>query len=405
MNKTHRLFGLVLVFIVSLHALPAAGRWTGAWVSAQQVTEPANLPPAPGLAQATLRQVIQPSLGGTRLRVTFSNLFGRTPLAITVAHVAVAGSDGAIEAGSDHALAFHGNAGVTIQPGASMISDPVDFAVAAERNLAITAAFAAVPTEVTGHPGSRTTSFLQAGDAVAAVAMPQGVRADHWYVLSAVDVWTDGPSSAIVVLGDSITDGRGSTTNHNDRWPNRLAQRLHANPPTAQVAVLNQGIGGNRLLRDGLGPHALARFDRDVLASPGVRWLIVLEGINDLGSLGGPHARSGPVPTAADIIAALEQIAVRAHSHGLKVFAGTIMPYEGASYFSAEGEASRQSVNAWIRTSGAFDAVIDFDRVARDPAHPTRLAAAVDGGDHLHPSASGYEIMAAAVDLDLFTRE
>lgn len=397
--------GLLLVFAISLHAVPPAGRWTGTWVSAQQLTEPGNMPPAPGLEHATLRQVIQPALGGARLRVTFSNIYGHRPLVITSVHVAVAGEGGAIQPGTDRALAFHGAPGVTIQPGASMISEPLDFAVEPGRNLAVTAAFAEVPAEVTGHPGSRTTSYLQSGDAVAAEKMPAAARADHWYFLSYVDVWTEGPSSAIVVLGDSITDGRGSTTNHNDRWPNRLAQRLLANPRTAHIAVLNQGIGGNRLLRDGLGPNALARFDRDVLAPPGVRWLVVLEGINDLGTSAAARARGGPAESAADIIAALEQIAVRAHSHGLRTYACTIMPYEGAAYFSPEGEADRQRINAWIRTSGVYDAVIDFDRVTRDPAHPTRLAPAVDGGDHLHPSAAGYQVMAAAVDLDLFTAE
>ncbi|HWA85226.1 MAG TPA: SGNH/GDSL hydrolase family protein, partial [Opitutus sp.] len=228
---------------------------------------------------------------------------------------------------------------------------------------------------------------------------------EHWYLLSALDVETEQAAAAIVVLGDSITDGHGSTTDRNDRWPDDLAHRLAGHKGTANIAVLNQGIGGNRLLRDGLGPNALARFDRDVLAPPGARWLIVLEGVNDLGTAVGARARGWPAATAADEIAALHQIVARAHSHGLRVFGGTIMPFEGFTMYSTpESEADRQAVNRWIRTSGEFDAVIDFDQIMRDPRHPARLAAAVDSGDHLHPSAAGYHLMAGRIDLELFGR-
>ncbi len=209
------------------------------------------------------------------------------------------------------------------------------------------------------------------------------------------------------VLGDSITDGRGSTTNGNDRWPDVLARRLQASPATAQVAVLNAGLGGNRLLRDGLGPNALARFDRDVLAQAGVRWLIVLEGINDIGTAAGAREKGEPAATADDIIGAYAQIIERARAHDIRVHGATIMPFEGftyAGYYTPEGEADRQRVNAWIRASGLFDAVIDFDAATRDPERPPRLSAAVDGGDHLHPSAAGYRIMGESIDLKLFSR-
>jgi len=297
---------------------PADGRWVGSWVSAPQLTEPQNMPPAPGLAGQTLRQVIQPSLDGTRLRVVLSNAYGDADLTVDSVRVARSKGGAAIDAASDRALSFDGAASVTVPRGAQMVSDALAFDVAAFVNLAVSVHFASVPPALTGHPGSRTTSFIQAGNVTGAADLPGAVTVDHWYVLSGLEVWADAGAAAIVVLGDSITDGRGSTTNRNDRWPNLLAQRLRANPATANVAVLNQGLGGNRLLRDGLGPNALARFDRDVLAVPGVRWVVVLEGVNDIGTAVAARTRGEPAATARDVIAAYRQIVTRAHSHGLR---------------------------------------------------------------------------------------
>jgi lysophospholipase L1-like esterase len=226
---------------------------------------------------------------------------------------------------------------------------------------------------------------------------------DHWYFLNGIDVTAGESAAAVAVLGDSITDGRGSTTNGNDRWTDHLARRLAADKRTAGIAVLNQGIGGNRLLRDGLGQNALARLDRDVLAQTAVRYLVVLLGVNDIGTAVGARARGEPAATADDIVFACEQILARAHAHGIRVYGATILPFEGfAQYFTPEAEADRQKVNAWIRTSGRFDGVIDFDAAMRDPAQPSRLRAEADGGDHLHPGAAGYRIMGDAVDLALF---
>jgi len=381
------------------------GRWVASWVAAQQLTEPHNMPPAPGLSGQTLRQVIQPSLGGPRLRVTLSNAFGDGDLTVDSVHVARSAGLAAIEPSSDRALTFAGASSVTIPRGAVMVSDPVPFDVAALANLAVSVHLVSVPAALTGHPGSRTTSFLQAGDVSSAPDLRAPATVDHWYVLSGLDVWADPRAAAIVVLGDSITDGRGSTTNKNDRWPNLLSQRLRANPSTAELAVLNVGLGGNRLLRDGIGPSALARFDRDVLAVPGARWLVVLEGVNDIGTAVEARKRGEPAATAADVIAAYRQMIVRAHSHGLRVYGMTILPFEGfAAYSSPQSEADRQEVNRWIRAGGELDGVIDFDAVARDPARPSRLREAVDGGDHLHPSAAGYRVLADAIDLSLFAR-
>jgi lysophospholipase L1-like esterase len=348
------------------------------------------MPPAPGLGDATLRQVVHVSLSGTRIRVRFSNAFGTKPLTILAAHVAGSAAGGAIRPEGAKALTFSGRTAVTIPMGAPMVSDPIDFELAPLSDLAVTVRVRDPTGAVTGHPGARCTSYLQEGDAVTAPDLPQAVRTPHWYYLCGVDVQS-AQGAAVAVLGDSITDGRGSPTDGNGRWTDHLARRLRE----CSVGVLNQGLGGNRLLNDGLGPSALARLDRDVLAQPGVRWLIVLEGINDLGT----HSA-----TARDLIAAYEQIIVRARAQGIRVYGATLMPCEGSSYFDPTLEAARQEVNAWILAAGRFDAVIDFDLATRDSRRPARLSDAVDGGDHLHPGAEGYRIMGTAVDLGLFGR-
>jgi lysophospholipase L1-like esterase len=389
-----RLVALALVALAGAGTRGDEGRWVGTWAASPQRTEPANMPPAPGLADATLRQVARVSLGGKRLRVRFSNAFGEKSLTIRSAHVATPAGGPAIRAESRKLLAFGGRSSVTIPRGALVVSDPVDFDLAPLSDLAVTVRVKDPTDAVTGHPGARCTSYLQAGDAVAERDLPRAASTPHWYYLCGVDV--DAPAAeaaAVAVLGDSITDGRGSPTDGNGRWTDHLARRLHEREGTARVGVLNQGLGGNRLLNDGLGPNALARLDRDVLAQPGVRWLIVLEGINDLGT------RSA---TAGDLIGAYEQIIERAHARGIKTYGATILPCEGSSYFNLELEAARQEVNAGVRGSGRFDAVVDFDAATRDPQKPLRLSTAADGGDHLHPGPDGYKIMAGAVDLGLF---
>jgi len=388
---------------VDARDMPPGAHWVGTWAASPQLTEEWNLPPAPRFADTTLRQVAHVSLGGRRLRVRFSNAFGDEDLTVLLAHVARSAGGSAIQVASDRVLTFRGNTSVRIPVGALMVSDPLDVELPALSEIAGTVHVRGAPTEVTGHPGSRTTSYFQVGESVSAPELPQATPVDHWYFLSGIDVVADPPAATVAALGDSITDGRGSTTNGNDRWPDNLARRLLANEETAHVAVVNHGIGGNRLLRDGLGPSALARLDRDVLAQPGVRWLIVFEGVNDIGTAVGARERGEPAATAEDIIEAYDQIIVRCHSHGIRVYGATILPFEGSEgYFTPEGEADRQAVNEWIRTSGRFDAVIDFDAITRDPDRPLRLSSAVDGGDHLHPSAAGYRIMSDAIDLDLF---
>jgi lysophospholipase L1-like esterase len=312
--------------------------------------------------------------------------------------VAVSTTGSAIDAGTDQALTFSGAAPVTIAAGQTVLSDPIDYSLAAQAKLAITIHFGAAPTGVTGHPGSRTTSYLQAGDVVGAFSMAGASPADHWYYITGIDVEGDAATLAIVTLGDSITDGRGSTTNGNDRWPDDLSRRLGAAQATAKVAVLNQGIGGNAILGGGLGPTAVARFQRDVLDQNGVRWLMILEGVNDIG------ASSGPGQTiATSLIAAFGSFIDMAHAHAIKVYGVPITPFGGSSYDSADHQVARDLVNAWIRTSGRFDAVVDLDRAVGDPANEANLGSAYDSGDHLHLNPAGYQKMADAIDLVLFT--
>ena len=398
-------------FAVTLSVLlraQAASIWVGSWAASQQLPEPQNSLASEDLRDATLRQIVHLSIGGGSLRVHLSNAFGTVPLHLASVHVAlpVSASSALIDPTTDRALTFQGSPDVTIPAGAEFISDPLPYSVAPLSNLAISIHYGDPPASQTGHPGSRATSYLAHGDLVSSRDLPDAKRTDHWYQLAGIDVIAASHAASIVVLGDSITDGHGATTNGNDRWTDVLARRLQAAPDSRNIGVLNQGIGGNHLLTDGLGPNALARFDRDVLAQAGVRYLIVLEGVNDLGGL----TRTAEVSPAAHaafvvrILATYQQIITRAHTHGIEVIGATILPYLGSAYYhpSAANEADRQTVNEWIRAHGHFDAVIDFDTVTRDPAHPGRLLPSFDSGDHLHPSPAGYAAMVGCIPLSLF---
>ena len=290
----------------------SARRWVGTWACGPQLTEPGNNPPAPGLGGNTLpSQLVYTSLGGERLRVRLSNEFGDAPVTMRAVHVAASAGGDAIHAGTDRALAFSGAAAVTIPAGQSVWSDAFDFALAHQARIAISVNFGAVPAGITGHPGSRTTSYLAPGDAVSSPRLAGAATTDHWYYITGIDVMADAAAAAVVTLGDSLTDGRGSTTNGNDRWPDNLSRRLRANAPTAKVAVLNVGIGGNAVASGGLGPAAVQRFTRDVLGQSGVRWLIVFEGVNDICGPNGAQA-------AQDLIAAYGRFIDSAHAQGFR---------------------------------------------------------------------------------------
>ena len=397
--------GVAVCAPTSVSAQPPPDKWVPTWTAAPQLVEDANLPPAPGFGDATLRQIVRVSIGGQKIRARFSNEFGKTALTLVAVHIARSAGGSGIERATDRRLTFRGAPSVVIPAGAAILSDAFAFDLAPLSNMAVTIRLRGAPSDVTGHPGSRTTSYLQPGDATTAIELPAAVPVIHWYFLSAVEVLTSATTAAIAILGDSISDGRGSTTDGNDRWTDNLARRFYAAGPTAPIAVLNLALGGNRLLRDGVGPNALARFDRDVLSQPGVKWLIVLEGVNDIGNAAAARAKGEWAPTADDVILAYEQIIERSHAHDILVYGATLMPFEGFKlYDTPEAEKERQRVNTWIRTSGRFDGVIDFDAVTRDPERPTRLSSKVDGGDHLHPSPAGYRIMADAIDLKLFTK-
>ncbi len=372
--------------------------WIGTWVTAQQLTEPNNLPPAPGLSNNTLRQVVHVTLGGSKLRVQLSNAYGSSPVTIKAAHIAVSKGGSAIDPATDKALKFKGASSVTIPAKEAVYSDTLDFNAAPLSNLTVSVYFGETSADVTGHPGSRTTSYIQTGNAVTAANMESAAKTDHWYILSGIDLWLDDSYACVVTLGDSITDGRGSTTNGNNRWPDNLARRLQADPNTVKVGVLNQGVGGNAVLSGGLGPTALVRFKRDVLGQSGVRWVIILNGVNDIGG-------SNSTKVATDLIAAYEQFINEAHTHDILVYGVPITPFGGSFYDSNDHEAARQTVNKWVRTGGKFDAVIDLDAAVRDPANPTKLLPAYDTGDHLHLSVAGYQKMAEAIDLDLFRQK
>ncbi|MBN2102885.1 SGNH/GDSL hydrolase family protein [bacterium] len=395
--------GLMLFWIVCCDPSPtnASGlKWVGTWGTAQQLVEPRNMPPKkPGLSNNTLRQIVQVSVGGKQLRVKFSNKFSTSPVTMKSTHIAVSREGSTIDTETEQVLLFEGEPEVTMEPGAAVTSDLCNFLLKPRSRVAITIYFGETSPDVTGHPGSRTTSYLLEGNKVSAENFPDAAQTDHWYVIDGIDVRVPEAAAAVAVLGNSITDGRGSGTNRQNRWPDELARRLQENPGTLLVAVLNMGVGGNCVLRQCLGPSALNRFGRDVKERAGVRWLIILEGINDIG---GTQDAAEADSVADNLIAAFEQMIDQAQNEDILVYGATLLPFGGSFYDTEYREAARKTVNEWIRNSGRFNAVIDFDAAMRDPENPLYLLPEADTGDHLHPNETGHRMMAEAVDLTLF---
>lgn len=378
--------------------------WVAAWAAAP-VSE------GPELKAQTVRQVVRTSIGGSSVRLRLSNLFGTAPVTIGPVHVATHAGGPAIQPGTDHAVTFGGKVTVTIAKGSDALSDPVAFPMAALEELAVSLYLPAGAEHSTVHGLGYQTAFFTTGDATAAPKFPEGETDDSRYFLTDVEVAANPAARAIVIMGDSITDGVGSTENQNARWPDALAARLQADPALATIAVVNSGIAGNRILNDGaapyIGPSTLSRFDRDALNKPGVRWVLLLQGGNDISAADVLKTPKDKV-SAEQIIDGMKTLIERARAKGIKIWGATMLPKGGADFpapSSAQAKVKRQALNTWIRTSGAFDAVVDFEQVMRDPAHPDRLAPAFDSGDHLHPNDAGYKAMAAALDLNLFTRD
>jgi lysophospholipase L1-like esterase len=374
--------------------------WVGTWTGAPQKTNTENLPPSP-LSNAILRQIVHVSLGGSQIRVQFSNIHGNGPLTINKAHAAVCKAtglvDSTIDTTTDKALLFAGKESVTIDSGNAAWSDALVFDLKPLSNLTVTTAFASVPSNVTGHPGSRTTSYEQTNSSnVSAASMTSATKMDHWYILSGIDVMADDSAKSVVIIGDSITDGRGSTTNGNDRWPDILAKRLQANAATANVSIMNQGIGANAVTSDSEvgGDSAQKRFSRDALGPSGVRWIIVFEGVNDIG--GGISSSS--------LTSAYDDFIQKAHAKNLLIYGATITPFGGnPQYYSSSHENTRQAVNTYIK-SGKFDGYLDMDAALSDGGNPPKLKSEYNFEDGLHTNVAGHQKMGESVDLTLFTR-
>lgn len=400
-------FLLVFGFISSCSALrtetqnkqATQGRWTGTWACSPQLVESHNKPPEPGLSGNTIRQIFKVSIGGDSLKIRFSNVFSTSSVVIKKAMLAVSYGDSSIDISSQKQITFDGNETAILQPGTTMTSDPFAFKLLPRMSLAVTLYFGETSADVTGHPGSRTTSYILKGDQTASIDFTGSVHTDHWYIINGVDVRTAANSAAIVVIGNSITDGRGSGTNKQNRWPDILAERLIQNPSTSNIAVLNHGIGGNCVLKPCLGPSALDRFERDVLNQTGVKWVIVLEGINDIGGIQSSETADS---VAQDLITAYGKMIDAAHAKGIKVYGATIAPFGKSFYDKDFRQQARSIVNQWIRTSGRFDAVIDFDKLLENPEEPLTILPNAHTGDFLHPNEYGYQLMGESIDLKLF---
>lgn len=375
-----------------------AANWVGSWACAQMLVEPNNMPPAPGLAENTLRQIIKVSIGGEQIRLRFSNIFSDEVTVLKKVSISNVLDAPAIDEKTQKNLSFNGKEEITLHPGQEVFSDVLNFQLKPGQLLAITIYYGASSQKTSGHPGSRTTSYILSGDQNNNAVFSDAVKTDHWYTIMGLDVKASKNTSNIVCLGNSITDGRGSGTNKQNRWTDILATRLAADNTTEHIGVLNLGIGGNCVVKGGLGPTALDRFDRDVLSQAGTKWLVILEGINDIGGI----KRAEDVPVKAqEIIDAYKIMIEKAHDRGIKVYGCTILPFQKSFYDAPFKQEARNIVNAWIRNNN-FDAVIDFDKEMASETDSKTILSNMHDGDFLHPNELGYQRMGEVIDLNLF---
>lgn len=377
--------------------------WVGTWTASPEESEDEN---EPTFTEQTFRFILRTSVGGRGIRVRFANTFGDTPLTINDAAVGIQDTGASLVSGTNQPVTFDGNRSVTVPAGARFYSDPVPLAVPPERDLAVSLSIEDPPATPTTHSTALKTSYAGSGnltDTTSSSGFDSEITA--WYFLDGIDVVNPDTVGAVVCLGNSITDGSRATLDADSTYPDLLAERLN-DEPRVRKSVLNAGIGGNRLLHDYIGENALARLDRDVLTQTGATDVILLEGINDIGFSEQdpddlPDRDEFAAVTADEIIRGMKQIITRVRAKGLRIYGGTLTPFEGAAYYYAEGEEKRQTVNEFIRTSGAFDGVIDFDKAIRDPDNPNRILPEYDSGDNIHPNDAGYQAMADAVNLEL----
>jgi lysophospholipase L1-like esterase len=419
-----------LVFFTFLSLANAQDHWVATWATAPQqarvVPNPAPQavpaggggaaagqrgpagPPAAAVSvfkDQTVRMIVRTSIGGRRVRVTLSNVFGNAPLTIGAAHLALRSSESGITAGSDRALMFNGKPSVTIAQGAQVYSDPVDLEVPQLSDLAISVYSPGDSGQLTMHATGLHTTYVAKGNVAGESVLADPITTRSWYWITSVDVMAPADAGSIVAFGDSITDGATSTNDANRSWPSVLAARLASTPGVPKLSVLNLGISGNRVLADGAGVNALARFDRDVLGQAGVKWLMIMEGINDIRQTTSTRGNTPPANpvTPDDLIGAMKQMIERAHTHGLKVVGCTLTPYEGDQNYNPMGEEIRGALNRWIRTGRAFDAVVDFDKVTQDSSNAKTFKVTFNDSDHLHPNDAGYKAMADSIDLKIFS--
>ena len=406
-NKLKRVYSAALIVVLwswasvlPMQAKEQGDHWVGTWAAAPVA---ASNPEGKIVAgDTTLREIVRISVGGPMVRIVLSNEFGSDPLTVGAAHIAVSEGGGGITLSSASALTFDGRPSITIPAGAMVVSDPAAMKVATGSDLAVSLYIPEQKIDVVSQHGfADQTSYQVVGNAVGAAKLEDAKEIFSWPFLKGIDVKIENKGASIVTFGDSITDGALSTRNANARWPDVLARRLAGEKKTAMLGVLNEGIGGNRVLHDTTGPSALARFDRDVIAQAGVQYVILMEGINDIGHAQDP-VQPYDVVSTEELIGGLAQLAERAHLHGIKVIGATLTPYVGAKYQSEGGEAMREAVNQWIRTTNRLDGVVDFDKATQDPANPKAYLPANDSGDHLHPKDAGYKAMGEAIDLKLF---